>query len=73
VFGIVPETAQWHTGPDRLGLGREQCLDAALIVSVFVLGDAQTFVTGIVSLYVGKCLKEAKRRPLYFVRETSNL
>lgn len=46
---------------------------ASLIVSVFMIGGAQMFITGIVGLYVGKCFEEAKRRPLYFVRETSNL
>ncbi len=46
---------------------------ASLIVAVFVLGGIQIFITGIVGIYVGKCFDEAKRRPLYFVRETSNL
>ena len=30
---IVPETAQWHARPDRLGLGRDQWVDAALLES----------------------------------------
>ncbi len=46
---------------------------ASLIVSVFMIGGAQMFITGIVGMYVGKCFEEAKRRPLYFVRATSNL
>lgn len=45
----------------------------SLIVSVFMIGGVQIFLTGIVGLYVGKCFEEAKRRPLYFVRATSNL
>ena len=46
---------------------------ASLIVSVFMIGGMQIFLTGIVGLYVGKCFEEAKRRPLYFIRATSNL
>ena len=45
----------------------------SLIVSMFMLGGIQIFLTGIVGLYVGKCFEEAKRRPLYIVRATSNL
>jgi hypothetical protein len=33
VLGIVPEAAQWHPGPDWLRLGRDQCVDAALLES----------------------------------------
>jgi polyisoprenyl-phosphate glycosyltransferase len=44
----------------------------SLIVSVFMIGGVQIFLTGVVGLYVGKCFEEAKRRPLYFVRATSN-
>jgi len=33
VLGIVPEAAQWHPGPDRIRLGRDQCVDAALFES----------------------------------------
>jgi glycosyltransferase involved in cell wall biosynthesis len=45
----------------------------SLIVSMFMLGGIQIFLTGVVGLYVGKCFEEAKRRPLYIVRATSNL
>lgn len=45
----------------------------SLIVAVFIVGGIQIFITGVVGIYVGKCLDEAKRRPLYFVRQTSNL
>jgi dolichol-phosphate mannosyltransferase len=45
----------------------------SLIVAVFIVGGIQIFVTGIVGIYVGKCFEEAKRRPLYFVRETINM
>jgi dolichol-phosphate mannosyltransferase len=44
----------------------------SLIVAVFVVGGIQIFITGIVGIYVGKCLDEAKRRPLYFIKETLN-
>jgi polyisoprenyl-phosphate glycosyltransferase len=46
---------------------------ASLIVAVFMIGGVQIFLTGVVGLYVGKCFEEAKRRPLYFIRSTSNL
>ena len=46
---------------------------ASLIVAVFMIGGVQIFLTGVVGLYVGKCFEEAKRRPLYFIRATSNL
>lgn len=46
---------------------------ASLIIAVFVVGGVQIFVTGVVGIYVGKCFEEAKKRPLYFVRDTSNL
>ena len=46
---------------------------ASLIVAVFVVGGAQIFITGIVGIYVGKTFEEAKKRPLYFVRDTMNL
>jgi dolichol-phosphate mannosyltransferase len=46
---------------------------ASLIVAVCIIGGIQIFVTGIVGIYVGKCFEEAKKRPLYFVRDTCNL
>lgn len=46
---------------------------ASLIVSVFMIGGVQIFLTGVVGIYVGKCFEEAKRRPLYLVRATSNV
>jgi hypothetical protein len=33
----------------------------------------QCLWSGRPGLYVGKCFEESKRRPLYFVRATSNL
>jgi len=46
---------------------------ASLMVAIFGIGGVQIFITGIVGIYVGKCLDEAKRRPLYFVRELRNV
>ena len=46
---------------------------ASLIVAVFIVGGVQIFITGVVGIYVGKNFEEAKRRPLYFVKDTSNL
>jgi len=31
MLGVVPGTAEWHTGPDRLSFGRDQCVNAALL------------------------------------------
>lgn len=45
----------------------------SLIVAVVAVGGVQIFMTGVVGIYVGKCLDEAKRRPLYFVRDMRNL
>jgi glycosyltransferase involved in cell wall biosynthesis len=46
---------------------------ASLIVAIFAIGGIQIFITGVVGIYVGKCFDEAKRRPLYFVRDLRNL
>jgi glycosyltransferase involved in cell wall biosynthesis len=46
---------------------------ASLIVAIFAVGGFQIFITGVVGIYVGKCFDEAKRRPLYFIRESRNL
>jgi hypothetical protein len=45
----------------------------SLIVAICLVGGVQIFVAGMVGIYVGKCFEEAKRRPLYFVRDTCNL
>jgi dolichol-phosphate mannosyltransferase len=46
---------------------------ASLMVGVFAIGGVQIFMTGVVGIYVGKCLEEAKGRPLYFIRDLRNL
>lgn len=46
---------------------------ASLIVAIFLMGGFQMFTTGVIGMYVGKALEEAKKRPLYFIRDTSNL
>jgi glycosyltransferase involved in cell wall biosynthesis len=46
---------------------------ASLMVAIFGIGGVQIFITGVVGIYVGKCLDEAKRRPLYFVKDLRNL
>lgn len=46
---------------------------ASLIVSIFVVGGVQIFITGVVGVYVGRSFEEAKKRPIYFVKSTSNL
>jgi dolichol-phosphate mannosyltransferase len=46
---------------------------ASIMVGLFVMGGLQIFITGVVGVYVGKTFEETKKRPLYFVRDTSNL
>jgi glycosyltransferase involved in cell wall biosynthesis len=46
---------------------------ASLIVAVFAVGGVQIFLIGIVGIYVGKNFEEAKKRPLYFVKDDCNL
>jgi polyisoprenyl-phosphate glycosyltransferase len=46
---------------------------ASLIVAVFAVGGVQIFITGLVGIYVGKNFDEAKKRPLYFVKDDMNL
>jgi dolichol-phosphate mannosyltransferase len=46
---------------------------ASLIVAVFAVGGVQIFITGLVGIYVGKNFEEAKKRPLYFVKDDMNL
>jgi len=45
----------------------------ALIVAVLFLGGAQLISLGIIGEYIGRLYGEAKRRPLYLVRETLGL
>lgn len=45
---------------------------SSLIVAVFLMGGFQIFTAGVIGMYVGKALEEAKRRPLYFVRNSVN-
>jgi dolichol-phosphate mannosyltransferase len=45
----------------------------ALIIAILFLGGAQLISLGIIGEYVGRLYGEAKRRPLYLVRETLGL
>jgi polyisoprenyl-phosphate glycosyltransferase len=54
-------TQQWVTGW------------TALIIAILFLGGAQLISLGIIGEYIGRLYGEAKRRPLYLVRETLGL
>ena len=41
----------------------------SLIVTVLLVGGVQTFILGIIGEYIGRLFIEAKRRPLYLVRD----
>lgn len=45
----------------------------SLIVAVCAIGGIQIFITGVVGIYVGKCFEEAKKRPLYFIKDLRNI
>ena len=45
----------------------------ALIIAILFLGGAQLISLGIIGEYIGRLYGEAKRRPLYLVRETLGL
>jgi dolichol-phosphate mannosyltransferase len=45
----------------------------SLMVAVLFLGGLQLLAIGILGEYIGRIYEEAKRRPLYLVRETANL
>jgi hypothetical protein len=45
----------------------------ALMIAILFLGGAQLISLGIIGEYIGRLYGEAKRRPLYLVRETLGL
>ena len=45
----------------------------SLLVSVWFIGGAILLACGIIGEYVGKIYKEAKRRPRYFIEQTTKL
>jgi dolichol-phosphate mannosyltransferase len=57
-LGIRLFTQRWVTGW------------TALIIAILFLGGAQLISLGIIGEYIGRLYGEAKRRPLYLVRET---
>ena len=60
-LGIRLFTQRWVTGW------------TALIIAILFLGGAQLISLGIIGEYIGRLYGEAKRRPLYLVRETLGL
>ena len=51
------------------GRSGESMLWAALFIAVLFLGGAQLVLIGVLGEYVGRIYGEAKRRPLYVVKE----
>ena len=45
---------------------------SSLIASIYFLGGVLLAVLGILGIYVGKIFDEVKRRPLYFIRNTTS-
>ena len=77
IFGLVISVASMLVG---FGIAARALIWGAavtgwtsLIVSIFTVGGIQIFITGVVGIYVGRCFDEAKKRPLYFVKDTINL
>jgi dolichol-phosphate mannosyltransferase len=46
---------------------------ASLIASVYFIGGITISFLGVIGVYLGRTFAETKRRPLYVVRERSNL
>lgn len=46
---------------------------ASLMVTVLFVASLQIALMGIIGIYIGKTFEEAKRRPLYVVKDTVNL
>jgi len=46
---------------------------ASLFVTVLFVGSVQIALMGVLGIYIGKTFEEAKGRPLYIVKETTNL
>jgi len=45
----------------------------SVMVSLYFIGGIILGTLGVIGLYLGKLFEEAKKRPLYVVRETVNL
>ncbi len=45
----------------------------SIIASIIIVFGLQLFFMGIISLYIGRIYKEVKRRPLYSIKDKSNL
>lgn len=59
---VVWVLVNWYQGKTSLGW-------PSLLISLWVLGGLQIFVTGVVGEYIAKIYTEVKRRPRYFVRD----
>ena len=46
---------------------------SSLIVSVYFLGGVIIMILGVIGIYLGRTFTEAKRRPLYIVKERKNV
>lgn len=55
----------WYTGGTIHGW-------ASLMMVILLIGGVQIFLLGVIGEYIGRLFVEAKSRPLYFIRETTD-
>jgi dolichol-phosphate mannosyltransferase len=46
---------------------------SSLIVSLYFLGGIIIAILGIIGIYLGKTFDEAKKRPLYIIKDSANM
>jgi polyisoprenyl-phosphate glycosyltransferase len=77
VFGLVMSLITFGIGV--VFFGRALLFDtevvgwASLFVAIFFIASVQIALMGVLGIYIGKTFEESKGRPLYIVRDTSNL
>jgi glycosyltransferase involved in cell wall biosynthesis len=76
-FGIVTSTLTFVLAcvffSRALIFGTEVVGWASLMVTILFVASLQIALMGIMGIYIGKTFEEAKRRPLYIIKDTVNL